>query len=130
MVYLNGEGSESGMFVSKKMARKAQEKRRIMGGRDWVGIKTREAIIISAHLVRPTKDTTDVDRTDRLMEEITNALNKATEDEPDISIALAIDANTTLRRGYRTQTGEALMAPKKNHTPSTDDFFSSSTILV
>ena len=90
-----------------------------MGGRDWVGINTKDAIIISAHLARPTKHSNDVDRGHRLMEDIATVLNKITAEELDISIVIAIDTNTTLRIGYRGQTGEATMNPKKGHTPET-----------
>ena len=82
---------------------KPKKKKAIRGGRHWVGIKTKDAVIISAHLIRSGKHDTDVDRSSRLMEGITAMLNKATTEQPDINIVLAIDANTTLMKNTETR---------------------------
>ena len=70
-------------------------------------------------MVRTTKKDSDAERATRLIEELTDELKRVSTEAPDISITIAIDMNTTLRRNYTDQTGEHIMTPKKHHTPAT-----------
>lgn len=84
-----------------------------------MGIRLRDVVIISAHLVRPTEGEADRESASRLMEEITDILNRTTLETPDINIVIAIDANATLVRNQEDQSGPSLMELKTNHTPAT-----------
>ena len=51
--------------------------------------------MVSAHVVRTTEKDTDAARATRLIEEMTDELNRVTTEVPDISSIIAIDMNTT-----------------------------------
>ena len=63
VTYSNAKGSESGILTNEKPEKIKEAK----GGRDWVGMRTKERMTISMHMVRQAKKDSDRERLERMM---------------------------------------------------------------